>query len=205
MDLGSVLQSILPGLLAGGGAAGTSFLTVFKNALKKLSELEKKIGEEDSDPPTGIYYVLETLRKSHRDLKNEIQSWRDEPPDWLVRIIQRSSRNSSINGESMFELEQRVNTLRLALARLEETLEQYVPRSEYEEDSRQRSQDIGRIQENLRSANSFLKGVLAALGYIDQTPSNVVEEYTPPSPPPLPPAKPRLNIPTGKPFPVQKK
>lgn len=205
MDIGSFIQSILPGLLAGGGAAGTSFLTVFKNALKKLGDLEKKIGEEDSEPPTGIYYTLDTLKRSVRDLKNEIYSWRDDPPDWLIRIVQRSSR-SSINGEALFELEQTISNLRTKVQRLEESLSDCVPRSEYELDSKERAAVIRRIQENLRSANSFLKGVLAALGYIDTTSSDIPVEAEPePIPPVLPRQTPRIIVPTGKPFSVPRK
>ena len=46
----------------------------------------------------------------------------------------------------------------------------FISRDEYEEDSRRRAVETAKIRENLASANSFLRGVMSALGYIDPEP-----------------------------------
>lgn len=218
----SIISSIASGLLTGGASAGTTFLAVFRDIKKRITDLEKKLGDEDSEPPTGVYFTLDSLTKSVRALRNEISSWRDEPPDWLVRIVQRANRGSmNLEHWSEFEqrIEQRLNNLRSSLQRLEEEIDRkanrledeigksspelsaFVTREEYQRDSVRRADEMRKIRENLKSANSFLKGVLTALGYIDppvDIPIVVEEAPTQVAPRPLP-----KIIPTpGRPLPV---
>jgi chromosome segregation ATPase len=184
MDLPTILQGVASGLLTGGASAGTTFLAVFKDIKKRIADLEKGLGDNDSEPPTGLHGTVDQLSKSLRALRNEIESWRDSPPDWLMRIAQRASRSSTSN-EMLHEFEDRIFQ---RLKRVEEDLDRredklhdeieksspefkaFVSREEYEEDSKRRALEIRKIQENLKSTNSFLRGVLAALGYIDPEP-----------------------------------
>jgi len=206
MDLPTILQGVASGLLTGGASAGTTFLAVFKDIKKRITDLEKGLGDNDSEPATGLYGTVDGLSKSLRALRNEIDSWRDSPPDWLVRIAQRANRASQSN-EQLHEFEdrifQRLKRVEDDLDRREERLHDeigksspefktFVHREEYEEDSRRRAVEIRKIHENLKSANSFLRGVMAALGYLDPEP--------PPSDPP-PPLAPDQTQPHIRPVP----
>jgi chromosome segregation ATPase len=225
MDLPTVLQGVASGLLTGGASAGTTFLAVFKDIKRRLTDLEKRLGDIDEEPPTGLFGTVDQLTKSLRSLRNEIDSWRDSPPDWLVRIAVRATSRGSTTTEHWREFEdginQRLNSFKQTLKRLEDDLNErerrleeeierqsspslldsaYVLREEYEADSLRRADEMTKVRDNLRSANSFLRGMMAAMGYLD-----AVQQVTPPSdPPPPPPPRPvggmRLMTP-GRAFP----
>lgn len=223
MDLTSLLQSLVPGLLTGGSAAGTTFIGVFKNIRDRILKLEKALGDPDSEPPTGFYYSIDMLTKSVRSLRNEIDSWRDSPPDWLVRMVTRAARGSMTN-EHMVDFEQRfesrLNGFKSSLQRLEEDLDRrerrleeeigksspefqgIVMREEYDRDSVQRADELRKIRESLKATNSFLRGIMAAMGYVDPEPSATAVPSTPPPPKPPRPG-PRVIVPTpGRSFQV---
>jgi len=202
-----VFQQLLAGVASGGAAATTTFLSVFKHIKDRISKLEKALGKRDTDPPTGVFYQIESNAKNIWTLKNEIDSWRESPPEWLVRIVLRANRGIQSN-EQWHELEQRVetrlNSFKHALQRLEDDLERrerrlteeleksipesrdFILREEYEQDSKMRAEELHRVRESLRSANSFLRGVMAAMGYVDPetnevpTPDEVPSSAPPP-------------------------
>ena len=43
-----------------------------------------------------------------------------------------------------------------------------ITRSEYEKDSRSKAEELLRIRESLATANGLLRGVMAAMGYLDE-------------------------------------
>lgn len=213
-DLTQILQGVASGLLTGGASAGTTFLTVFKNIKGRIAELEAKVGAPDTDPKTGIFLTLDNLTRAVRNVKSEIESWRDDPPDWLVRIIQQKASRGTMSNEVWREfeerMEQRMRGFKDSLKRLEDDLDQreeklhdeieksspefnglFIMREEYEADSQKRAEETRKIQQNLASANSFLRGVMAALGYVDPAPPS-------PTPPPPRPALPPRPIPKKK-------
>lgn len=192
-DPTSIIQSVISGVLTGGASAGTALLAVFKDIKKRLAEVEAKVGSDKADPKTGIYYSLEVLNDSVRRLRRDIDGWRDDPPDWLVRLVQSAARRSSVSMEHQHELEQRVEQRLRAFAqtlkrleedldareqRLEDAVERsnpgarvFVTREEYENDSLRRAAEMSKVRENLASSNVWLRGVLTALGYIDSEPT----------------------------------
>lgn len=182
-DHASIIQSVISGVLTGGASAATTFLAIFKDLKRRIGDLEATLGSDKKDPKTGIFYTLEILSNDIRRIRREIDSWRDDPPDWIIRAAQR---RSSVTMEHHSEIEERVEARLRAfnqtLKRIEEevshrdaalgrpTKNQFVTREEYEADSRARAEEISRIRANVSSANSFLRGVMADLGYIDQQP-----------------------------------
>ena len=48
-------------------------------------------------------------------------------------------------------------------------LDDYIYRVEYEKDGRQRSEELSSIREQLATVNGLLRGIMAAMGYIDPT------------------------------------
>jgi hypothetical protein len=234
VDIITALQSLVPGVITGGSAAGTTFLGVFQAIRTRISKLEKLLGDAETEPPTGVFYTLDTLSKSVRALRNEVDSWRDAPPDWLIRIVSRTANRGSMTGEhwSEFEqrIEQRMNSFKSSLQRLEDDLDErerrlhdeigrsspdipgVIMRDEYDKDSKDRAEELRRIRESLKSANSFLRGVMAAMGYVDPETNATPMPDTPSTPPPPRPPRPDpprrmppLNIPKFPPIPPKKK
>ncbi len=203
----TLIQTVISGVLTGGSAAGTTFLAVFKDIKRRLTDLETKVGQDKTEPKTGLVAAVEALTEQVRKLRREIDGWHEDPPEWVIRVVTRTSR-SSFNMENYHEMEarveQRLRAFAQTLKRLEEDLDErerriedaverstpgtkvFITRDEYEEDSRRRAAETAKIRENLASANSFLRGVMSSLGYID------------PPTPSLPPAKPMGILPRKK-------
>jgi hypothetical protein len=176
-DSASLIQTIVSGVVSGGASAGTAFAAVFRDIKKRLKSLEDKVGDDgaDGDPKTGLH-----LDEIARKVKKEVDSWEEDPPEWLLRLINRAARSSSVNLENHAELEriieQRFRTNAGNIQRLEErlellqkTLDTYVSQVEYEKDARERSEELSSIREQLATANGLLRGIMTAMGYIDPT------------------------------------
>ena len=187
----TLIQTILSGVLSGGGSAVTAFAAVFRDIKKRLKALEEKVGDDgaDGDPKTGLYLVVERLDEIARKVKKEVDTWEEDPPEWLLRLINRAARSNSVNLEHHNELErlidQRFRTAVQATQRVEERfdavqqqIEDYIGRGEYERDARQRSEELSAIREQLATANGLLRGIMTAMGYIDPSP-NPLSKKTP--------------------------
>jgi hypothetical protein len=179
----ALLQTIISGILSGGASAGTAFAAVFRDIKKRLTKLEEGLGEDgaDGDPKTGLYLVVERLDETTRKLKKEMGAWEDDPPEWLLRLINKAARNSSVSLENQAELErmieQRARLTASNIRAVEEKVDalerrlntNFLPTADYERDARQRSEEVASIREQLATANGLLRGVLAAMGYTDPT------------------------------------
>jgi predicted RNase H-like nuclease (RuvC/YqgF family) len=192
----ALLQTIVSGILSGGGSAGAAFAAVFRDIKKRLKALEDKLGDDgtDGDPKTGLFLLVERLDEIARKLKKEIETWEEDPPEWLLRLINRAARSNSINLEHHAELErfveQKFSTTQRNITRLEEQIENIArqvdsltkrfdeDRSSFDRDSRDRTQEMGTIREQLATVNGLLRGIMTAMGYIETS-------KTPKKPPPL--------------------
>jgi hypothetical protein len=172
-----LIQNIISGLVSGGTSAATAFLAVFRDIKKRIKALEDKIGDDgsDGDPKTGIFLVVERTDEIARRVKKELDQWEEDPPEWLLRLVNRATRNSSMNLESNSELEhrmdQRFRSAAANISRLEEMMKNgYIERVEYEKDDRERSHELAALREQLAAANGLLRGAMSALGYESHPP-----------------------------------
>lgn len=183
-DFGSLLPNLVSGLLTGTAGAGTTLLAFFKEQKKKIQNLEHLVGSDEKEPKTGLFYSVAILAQDMRRLRAEVESWRDDPPDWVVR----AARRSSVNIEGVAEIEQRVETrlrsFAQALKRLEDdyeareearersnpALRTFLTRDEYEEDSRKRAMELSKVKDNMSDLNRWLRGIMTSLGYLESEP-----------------------------------
>ena len=192
----ALLQTIASGIVSGTGSAVTAFAAVFRDIKKRLKSLEDKVGDDgaDSDPKTGLYLVVERLDEIARKVKKEIESWEEDPPDWLLRHINRAARSNSINLEHHQEMErfieQKFSQNARNIQRLEERIDSFskqldgcIDRGEFEKGVRERVQEMSGLREQLATVNGLLRGIMGTMGYLDTNPPK------PPKPPPLPPSK----------------
>jgi two-component sensor histidine kinase len=181
----ALLQTIVSGILSGGGSAGAAFAAVFRDIKKRLKALEEKLGDDgaDGDPKTGLFLLVERLDEIARKLKKEIETWEEDPPEWLLRLINRAARSNSINLEHHAELErfveQKFRTASNEIRRIEEQLENVSrqldmatkrfdeDRTHFDRDTRERVQEMGVIREQLGTVNGLLRGIMTAMGYIE--------------------------------------
>ncbi len=178
----TLIQTILSGIVTGGGSAVTAFAAVFRDIKKRLKALEDAVGNDaaDGDPKTGLFLLVERLDEIARKVKREVDSWEEDPPEWLLRLVNRAARSSSVNLEHQSELErlidQRFRANANNITRLDEQLEalqsrltDFIGRGEYATDARHRSEELSSIREQLATANGLLRGIMTAMGYIDPT------------------------------------
>lgn len=185
----NVIQSILSGIVSGGGSAATAFAAVFRDIKKRLKTLEDRVGNDakDGEPKTGLFLALERttelisrVEETAGRIKREIKDWEEDPPEWLVRVVNRAARSTSVTLEHHSELErlieQKARTTAASIARLEESIEHlekqldgYVTRIDYEHDALEREEAIGKFREHIASVNGLLRGIMTAMGYVDPT------------------------------------
>ncbi len=177
-DSTSLITSLISGLITGGTSMLTTVMAVFRDLRKRVTILEDRLGKSDMDSKSGLFLEVSQLADALRKLRKEIDSWSDSPPSWANRLRRSSSASLDLEILQDYEnrFEARSKTLLDRVKRIEEALEEhekksrvanFITKSEYEEDSRHRAEEIAKIQASLSSANGFLRGVMSALGYLD--------------------------------------
>jgi hypothetical protein len=195
---------------AGAATTLLAFFKEQRARIEKLEKAVGTAGSS-VEPRTGMFLVLSQLDdqfksflETHRKFKREIEGWEDDPPDWLTRALNRRTSSTSISSDHFEDFEARIDlrvkTATERLKRLEEAFDQisaqvsllpekfekqvgdkFVDAESYEQESKKRAEEVRRIQENLHTANGFLRGVMAALGYLDPPSSSPqTPQVTPP-------------------------
>lgn len=194
-DLAKIVETLvgaLPGLAAGGASAITTLLTFARDMKKRLTDLETKLGSAE-EPKTGLFHTVWVVEESLKRLKRDVENWEDDPPEWAKRLASRNRSNSSMSLDHLVEVENRidgkirtfnerikgyqdeVDNLTARLKKLEAVLEddekpdsgKLITRSEYERDTKSRAEELMKVRESLASATGLLRGVMAALGYLE--------------------------------------
>lgn len=199
----AILTQIITGILTGGAGAATSLLGVFRKTKQRLDKLEEDVGREEP-VKSGLRLAVFALEETVKKLKREVDSWEDDPPEWAERLFARRARSasghdlsSSAQYEEAINRQMRSFNERLSrseddqeekLRRLETNVERrmaeepdgmLLTREEYLLDSRSRAEEMAKIRESLATVNGLLRGVMAALNFVDTPPD--------PSDPPLRP------------------
>jgi Mg2+ and Co2+ transporter CorA len=189
-DLQKIAESVASGLLTGGASVITTVFAVFQDIKKRVTNLEEKLGT--AEPKTGVYLALSLIEESTKKLRKEIEGWEDDPPSWAKRLLSRarSSSSNDLSGQLDFEnrIDRSLKEFRDRLKRLEDHLEErvdqierdvdrrtlavepgedFIAREEYVKDSQHRAEEMIKTREQLAGVNGLLRGVMAALGYID--------------------------------------
>jgi hypothetical protein len=167
--MSDIVIQVISSVLSGGASAATTFAAVFREIQRRLTHIENKIGSQE-DPKTGLFLVTERHDETLRKLKREVESWPDDPPAWLLRLIRKTMASNSATFESadIEKIEQRLRTrLEKRIEDLEQELELYVRRGDYDKDLLIRSKELSAIREQTASSNGLLRGIMSALGYID--------------------------------------
>lgn len=192
-DFPKLVESVVSGLLAG-GASGASTLWAWGADLKKrLIDVEAKVGQSE-DPKTGLFHHVWSVEETLKRFKREVEGWEEDPPDWAKRMTSKVGSKSSQSLEQVVEVERRIDQkirafsdklkdfeealadAKVRLKRMENDLAEdetpdsgkLITRDEYERDSKIKAEELGKIRESLASTNGLLRGVLAAMGYLDE-------------------------------------
>jgi hypothetical protein len=177
MDAKSLTENIVTALLTGSGAAATTMLGGWRDIKGKIKALEDKVGEDEDmrtgAPRTGLFLTVYQIREQVRATRTMLDGWAEDPPPWMLRIAR--GRPTSVTGlGELLAIEERMNeslgAVRNRQAKIEAAIQDnsdLVSREEYERDSRARADELNKLQRQMAESNSLLRGVMAALGYID--------------------------------------
>ena len=85
-DTVPILQTVLSGLISGGGSAVTAFAAVFRDIKKRLNALEAKLGNDgtDQNPKTGDRswaHRSPAMDMRRRNLSRACTGWSRKKPD----------------------------------------------------------------------------------------------------------------------------
>lgn len=192
--IGTIVSGVLSGT-AGAATTMLAFFKEMRGRIEKLERAIGNPGSA-VEPRTGLYLLIAQLvdkatvfEDTQKKFRREIDGWEDEPPEWLSRALNRRVSSASIDESQFAEFEKRVDQrvkiltdrvgrLETTISRVEELVadlpdqmrhdaEKFVDAGTYETESRKRAEEIRKINENLQTANGFLRGVMAALGYLD--------------------------------------
>lgn len=179
-DWTKIAEALASGLLTGGASALATLFATFRDLRNRLTALEERLGapQVNTTPSTGLFHRVDILDAAFTKLKKEIDSWEDDPPGWVTRMVARAGRSTSVNMEVQQEFEERiVNRLRSFQERMDRwddrareswTDDRYISRQEYDADVQQRTKEMMLLRENLASVNGLLRGVMTVMGVIDK-------------------------------------
>ena len=178
-DLTKAIEGVVTLLVTTGAGAASTWLAVFRETRKKITALEERLGVSEPTK-TGVFLAISLVEESIKKLRREVDLWEDDPPAWAKRLVARS-RTQSANDQAFEEQTTRsLKDVRDRFKRLEEDVEDLatklhdrediVSREEYVQDSKLRAEEMVKVREQLAMANGLLRGVMAAMGYIDAEP-----------------------------------
>ena len=185
MQWQEIAQTVLSGALTGSASSITAVLAIFRDLKHKLAAFEERLGIPSTGlaKATGLHLKIEEVGDKCRSLQETlgkqqkaIEDWEENPPDWVFRTRNRASVNMEVQQEFENRIEGRFRNLQERVSRSIDDVEtirrrldeRYVMIDDYEKDSKKRSEDIAQLRENLASANGLLKGMLMAVGVIDE-------------------------------------
>ena len=187
-DIPTLLQSILPGVISGGGAALSAVYSFIQSTKKEILEIKNRIGSLDTR--TGIVYDLNNLTLSVSQLKDQVQVALKQINDLTTRDsdlgVERWSKHpalathttDSFNGEVILQkvtfIENKVRDLEERAERVESKTRKFVTEDDFDQADRQRAEEIATVRTALAEVKGLLMGLQQALQMISRmgSPSN---------------------------------
>ncbi len=127
------LQSLIPGIVSGAATAGGAVGSYLKGLLKRVEDLEKRMGT--TDPVTGAKSGLVATLDALQSFQRRVESWEHQTPHWMVQMVQNayhqvqmrstmpSLDTSIIEGKIRFEMQGDLRSIRDQVHECQNTLE----------------------------------------------------------------------------------
>jgi gas vesicle protein len=177
-DWTKIVESLASGLLTGGVTALATILATFRDIRNRIAILEERLGSPpyNTAPGTGLFHTVGLLDSALTKMRKEIESWEDDPPAWMTRLVSRAGRSGSVNQELQQEFEERImsrlRTFQERMDRMDDRIRDEnrpgIPRSEYEADQKHLSEEMAQFRETQAASNGLLRGIMSAMGVIDK-------------------------------------
>lgn len=167
ITLDHLLESVIPAVISGGGAAFSTILAFFKNMTKRIEDLEKRVGSLDGKQ--GLAYSIHLTEESVKALKEQMGTPRDAVR-WRLPSFTGEGDLGEIE-QKLRAFEVRLKSLEATLSRVEEVVEKssrkkYVAEDDFEEADRERANEIAQVRTTLAEVRGLLGGLQTALGLV---------------------------------------
>jgi len=176
-DWTKIVESLASGLLTGGATALATVFATFRDIRNRLAILEERLGSppHNTAPATGLFHTVWILDTTLARLRKEIDSWEDDPPAWLTRLVARAGRSGSVNMEIQQEYEERLNSrlrsFQERIDRMDDRLREEpragISRAEVDAEQKRILEEVAMLRDAQAATNMLLRGVLTAMDIID--------------------------------------
>lgn len=154
-SLESLLESVIPSVLSGGGAAVSTIIAFFRDLRSRIETLEKRLGSlEDRN---GIIFAIHHLEEQVRQLREDAQP---------ARAGRLQSYNDLSEAAPWAGLQRRMSELEERIERLEGKLKKLVTEEDFEASDKARAAEIATVRTTLAEVKGLLQGLQSALGLI---------------------------------------
>lgn len=158
-----LVENIVTAMISGGGTAVSAILALFKDAKRRLDEVEKKVGSIENK--TGLAWNVHQLEINF----GSVQSWSNHPPEWLISLITRIARRSpSFTDSSEYaefdqlnlrKVERRIAELEERVDKLDRKLSQCVSSDDFDKADRERAEEVAAVRTMIAETNGLLRGI----------------------------------------------
>jgi hypothetical protein len=176
-DWTKIVESLASGLLTGGATALATVFATFRDIRNRLAILEERLGSppHNTAPATGLFHTVGILDTTLARLRKEIDSWEDDPPAWLTRLVARAGRSGTVNMEIQQEYEERLNSrlrsFQERIDRMDDRLREEpragISRAEVDAEQKRILEEVAMLRDAQAATNMLLRGVLTAMDIID--------------------------------------
>ena len=152
-----------------------------------VKKLKKEVESWEDAPPTWAVRLVSKQRNSSADLgglvalEDRITSQFRQFQSHLSHVEQDLADRCRRLDETIKKLENDLKKIEVNVEKLEEIIEvrldkvidnrlegRVITRSEFEKDSKTRAEEMLQVREQVATANGLLRGVMTALGFVDQ-------------------------------------
>lgn len=159
MSWNSILETVVPAVVSGGGTAVSAFAAFFRETRKRVEKLEERLGSIEAK--AGVTYSIHLVETALQDLRERLDSQVKETPRW------RMPSYSGIEvDDRLREFERRLKDLESNYERMEKQVRKFITEDDFEEADRQRAAEIAGVKNTLAEIRGLLQGLQSALGLL---------------------------------------
>lgn len=165
-SLDSLLESVIPAIISGGGTAVSTILAFVRDIKRRLDELEKRVGSMEGK--AGLVYsmhVAEELLKKLKEDWDDRNQVRGRLPSYSGVDPNNLGPDSGVLSK-LREFDHRLKDMEENVERLEGKFRKYVSEDEFEKADRDRASEIATVRTTLAEVRGLLQGLQSALGLI---------------------------------------
>lgn len=159
MSWNTILETVVPAVVSGGGTAVSAFAAFFRETKKRVEKLEERLGSIETK--AGLVYSIHLVEIAIQDLKERIEAQPKESPRWRMPSF------SGVDVEDRLRtFESRLKDVEGAVEKLERATRKFISEEDFEDADRQRASEIAGIKNTLSEVRGLLQGLQSALGLL---------------------------------------